>query len=204
MRSTFWVFDLDGTLTRPVHDFDGIRRELGLPLGVPILEALDAMDPGAAAPLRRRLDAMELDLAAASTPQPGVHAVIEHLQQAGARLGIVTRNSYRNARVSLEAIGLSDAFAPDDCLGRDEAAPKPSPDGVLHLLRRWRASARWAVMVGDYLFDVQAGRAAGATTVLFGDGPATWDPFIDYRVHHMSELLHLMTSGRVDQPPRER
>ena len=33
------IFDLDGTITRPFLDFDAIRREMGLPHGLPILEA---------------------------------------------------------------------------------------------------------------------------------------------------------------------
>ena len=34
-----WLFDMDGTLTIAMHDFDAMRAELGLPVGVPILEA---------------------------------------------------------------------------------------------------------------------------------------------------------------------
>lgn len=33
-----FIFDLDGTLTLAVHDFEAIRRSLGIPAGVPILE----------------------------------------------------------------------------------------------------------------------------------------------------------------------
>ena len=33
-----WIFDLDGTLTVAVHDFDAIRKELGIPAGLPIVE----------------------------------------------------------------------------------------------------------------------------------------------------------------------
>ncbi|MCZ7597637.1 MAG: hypothetical protein M5U09_07745 [Gammaproteobacteria bacterium] len=36
-RRTCWVFDMDGTLTHAVHDFDDIRRRLDLPEGLPIL-----------------------------------------------------------------------------------------------------------------------------------------------------------------------
>ena len=38
-QRTFWVFDLDGTLTVPVHDFAAIKRELGLDPEVDILSA---------------------------------------------------------------------------------------------------------------------------------------------------------------------
>ena len=35
-----WVFDLDGTLTEAVHDFDFIRSTLGVPVELGILEWL--------------------------------------------------------------------------------------------------------------------------------------------------------------------
>ncbi|MGH9885914.1 MAG: HAD family hydrolase, partial [bacterium] len=39
-RRAHWIFDMDGTLTVAVHDFDAIRTELGLPQGKPMLEEL--------------------------------------------------------------------------------------------------------------------------------------------------------------------
>ena len=38
------IFDLDGTLTEPVLDFDAMRAEIGLLPGVPILEQLEQLD----------------------------------------------------------------------------------------------------------------------------------------------------------------
>ena len=45
-----WIFDMDGTLTVSAHDFEHIRRELGLAPQAPILEALHAMPQTEAAP----------------------------------------------------------------------------------------------------------------------------------------------------------
>jgi phosphoglycolate phosphatase-like HAD superfamily hydrolase len=38
------VFDLDGTLVSQELDFEAIRREIGLPTGTPLLEALRQLD----------------------------------------------------------------------------------------------------------------------------------------------------------------
>ena len=38
-----WVFDLDGTLTLPVHDFAVIRQALGVPQGIDILGYLASL-----------------------------------------------------------------------------------------------------------------------------------------------------------------
>jgi hypothetical protein len=44
-----WVFDLDGTLTLPMHDFAFIRHELAIPDGSDILEHLGTLLPEEAA-----------------------------------------------------------------------------------------------------------------------------------------------------------
>ncbi len=158
---------MDGTLTVAVHDFDAIRRELELPAGVGILEALDALPPDIAAERHARLDAIEWELAEQSVAQDGAAALLEHLARRGTRLGIVTRNDHAIAKRTLEAAGLERWFSPRDIIGRSEAPPKPDPAGVNALLDTWSAAASDTVMVGDFLFDLLAGRAAGTATVSF-------------------------------------
>ena len=36
-----WIFDMDGTLTIPQHDFASIRQRLGIPVGEDILAHID-------------------------------------------------------------------------------------------------------------------------------------------------------------------
>ena len=163
------VFDMDGTLTRAVHDFAALRRALDLPEGRPILEEISARPAPEAAALYARLDELEAELAARATPADGARALLEALRTRGARLGILTRNSRANALRTLRAAGLAAWFHEGDVLGRDEAAPKPSPAGVRALLERWQAPAARSVMGGDYRYDLEAGRAAGVTTVYVDD-----------------------------------
>lgn len=185
-----WVFDMDGTLTVPVHDFDAIRLELGLPAGRPILEELDRLPAAEAAPLHLRLEAIEEELARASRPAEGAVALVTGLVERGARVGILTRNTRANARLTLAAIGLAGAFDPADVLGRDEAPPKPDPGGVLDLLARWSAQPAQAVMVGDYRFDLEAGRAAGVATVhVAPDDAPGWAALTDLRTSSLASLL---------------
>ena len=58
------LFDLDGTLTLPVHDFGVIRSALGVPDGADILGHLAALSEEEARPLHQRLDGLERELAA--------------------------------------------------------------------------------------------------------------------------------------------
>lgn len=160
-----WIFDMDGTLTVAMHDFDAIRAELGLPAGKPILEELATRPEPQARALFERLDRLELELARRARAAAGAVALLDALVARSARLGILTRNSHTNALETLRACGLERFFAGADIVGREVAAPKPDPGGIHHLLDTWRAAPRQAVMVGDYRYDLLAGRAAGTATV---------------------------------------
>jgi HAD superfamily hydrolase (TIGR01509 family) len=185
----FWIFDMDGTLTLAMHDFAAIRAELGLPPGQPILEALAALPERESAPLWTRLDALELELARRARPAPGAAALLALLRARGARLGILTRNSNESALVTLEAAGLGAYFAADDVVARDHAPPKPRPDGIHRLLARWNAPPGEAVIVGDYRFDLEAGRAAGIATVYVDlDGSRAFAAHADLCVSELGEI----------------
>ena len=156
---------MDGTLTEPMHDFEDLRRELQLPPGRPILESLALLPPDEAAPKRRRLDAIELELAAQARVAAGAAELLELLVQRDVPIGILTRNNRRNVEVTLAAAGLAAFFAPEDIVTRDEASPKPSPHGLELLFARWEVVAAECAMVGDYLFDLEAGRASGCLAI---------------------------------------
>lgn len=161
-----WVFDMDGTLTVAVHDFAAIRVALDIPAEDDILTHLAALPADVAAAKHAWLLEHERDLALASTAATGAVELVRELAERGCRLGILTRNARELAHVTLEAIGLADCFPVEHILGRDEAAPKPSPDGLLKIASAWGVAPSELVMVGDYRFDLDCGRAAGARTVL--------------------------------------
>lgn len=189
-RRRCWIFDLDGTLTVAVHDFDAIRAELGLPQGRPILEELAALPAARARPLYRQLGEIELELARAARPAAGAERLLATLSRRGARLGILTRNSEENAVETLRAAGLEGFFTREFLVGRETAAPKPSPAGVQKLLAGWSAAADDAVMIGDYLYDLQAGRAAGTATVYVDTtGRFPFAEHADLAVEGLEELL---------------
>jgi HAD superfamily hydrolase (TIGR01509 family) len=164
-KRAHWIFDMDGTLTVAVHDFDAIRAELGMPLGKPILEELATRPEAEARDLLERLGAIELELARRARAADGAVELLQTLANRDARLGILTRNSFENALETLRACGLERFFERACVVGREAAAPKPDPGGIHHLLDAWRAAPQQAVMVGDYRYDLLAGRAAGTATV---------------------------------------
>src|SRR5581483_5384826 len=86
------VFDLDGTLIVQELDFEAMRREIGLPSGTPLLEAVERLHgparEAALAVLRRH------EMAAAETARlnPGVAAFLDWLAERGVRRAVLSRN----------------------------------------------------------------------------------------------------------------
>ena len=63
LQRKHWIFDLDGTLTVAVHDFNAIRKELGIPERQPIIETLKSLPEKESLPLQEKLQEIEKKLA---------------------------------------------------------------------------------------------------------------------------------------------
>jgi len=185
---------MDGTLTISAHDFEYIRQKLGLEPKVPILEALNALPVEQAAPLWESLNEMEEYFAEKSSLMHGAAALLQKLHSRGAQLAILTRNTMPVVEKTLKACGIEHFFPPEQILDRDSCAPKPSPDGIHRLLERWQADAADTVMVGDYLFDLQAGKSAGVTTIhIDQQGEFAWPEVADICIREFSEIEALVS-----------
>jgi HAD superfamily hydrolase (TIGR01509 family) len=185
-----WIFDLDGTLTVSAHDFEHMRRELGLEPQAPILEALQAMPESEAAPLWEMLNELEFYYAGKVSVMQGANELLQKLHASGRQLAILTRNTMPVVKHTLQACKIDHFFPLDHILDRDSCIPKPSPDGVERLLRFWQADADDTVMVGDYLYDLEAGKGAGVATIHVDTrGDVDWSEFTDIRVEELGEII---------------
>jgi len=188
MRRSAWVFDLDGTLTVAIHDFAALKRALGLPAGLDVLGGIASRPASEHAALHEAVHAWEVEHAARAAPAPGAAALLTALS--GARRGVLTRNTRASALVTLDRVGLRGHFDDAHVLGRDDAAPKPAPDGLLRLLGAWGARAADGVMVGDHADDLRAGRAAGMRTIGVDErGRGGLEAWADRVVRGLDELL---------------
>jgi len=161
----YWIFDLDGTLTKPILDFPKIKKRMGLPADRGILEVMSEMEAEKAQELAELLEQIELEYALKAQAAPGAHQLLNILEMQNIPMGILTRNKKSHALETLKILGFQTFFDDPFILGRDEAKPKPDPDGVLKLLSGWQAQPEEAVFVGDFKFDLIAGRTAGTATI---------------------------------------
>src|SRR5262245_26574914 len=160
------VFDLDGTLVSQELDFEAIRREIGLPPGTPLLEALRHLDTEQRLRAEAILDRHERLGAERASVFAGIPEFLAWLDGRSIRRAVLTRNSRWAAETVLTRCGLS--F--DPVVAREDGPPKPDPAGVWRICTAWALAPADVLTIGDYLFDIEAGRQAGTRTALVTHG----------------------------------
>jgi len=193
-------FDLDGTLADTAADLaapvNQMRAERGLaPLPLEALRPFASM--GARGLILKGLgvereaiefEALRLDFLAryesamvvSTRLFDGMHEVLESLESAGIRWGVVSNKVERYVRPILDQLGLLQRSV--TAVGGDTTAySKPHPEPLLHAARLAGVQPGRSIYVGDDLRDIEAGRAAGMLTVAAAYGfcgdalpPADW------------------------------
>ncbi len=184
-----WVFDMDGTLTLAVHDFLYIRRMLEIPTHADILGHLAALPAQEAQQKHHWLLAHERELALNAQPAPGAIELIQHLHEHQRHLAILTRNAQELALITLHAIGLAEYFAPQWVLGREQAIPKPDPDGLFRIAADWQVQPQDMIMVGDFHMDLKTAHAAGSYAVQVNTPENLWPELTHFHAVDCQQLL---------------
>jgi HAD superfamily hydrolase (TIGR01549 family) len=174
-----FIFDLDGTLTIPQLDFEAIREEMGI-AGGPLLEELERLDH-------------EERAARTATLQPGARQVLTELRRRRLPTAILTRNS----RQSLDTVLRRHRIEVDKSLSREEAPVKPSPEPVLILCEELGVPPEKTYVTGDYIFDIQSARGAGAVSVLLMNPKnSMFSEQADLKIANLMEILDFPNRSR--------
>ena len=196
---TLALFDLDGTLldsapdmVATVNRMRGARGKPPMPLsalrphvsrGARAMSAAAFPELGGEVPaelVREFLDIYESELGLHGRPFDGVPDLLDALEAAGGRWGIVTNKPEYLARKLLPALGWESRCAV--LVGGDTLAQrKPHPLPLLHAAATLGAGIADCVYVGDDQRDIDAARAAGMRSLvalwgyrLPGERPAEW------------------------------
>ena len=195
------LFDLDGTLTKPgALDFPAIKKTLGCPIDRPILEFLDEQPPSNRVKLMGVLDEIEEKAAELSVPNVGAKECLYFFREKGYVLGIITRNSEKAVMTTLRRFEGIDISFFKAVITRDSSLPKPHPGGVVKAAGQMGLMTEHLMVVGDFRFDVMAGKEAGAKTVLVTNGgPPVMqkgDPEPDFVIKRLAEIKDLPADWR--------
>jgi 2-phosphoglycolate phosphatase len=208
------LFDLDGTLVDSAPDLAGAANDLRAEHGLPPLPlaALRPMvgtgargmvgvafgvAPGdeAFASLRDAfLDRYAQRLLVHTRVFEAMLPVLDALDQAGQRWGIVTNKAMRFAQPLVAGLGLQQRAAVV-IAGDTTPHAKPHPEPLLEAARRLAVSPSMCAYVGDDHRDIVAGKAAGMSTLAagwgyLGQGEAIVDWGADRVLSSPAELLH--------------
>jgi phosphoglycolate phosphatase len=209
------VFDFDGTLAVLNIDFSLMRdRIFGLMkrYGVQedtiqekyLLEIIDEVykilweknPPGAEAFYQGAHEILhEIEMKAAEEGRliPGTGATLKSLRKKGIKIGIITRNCEDAVRKVFPGI---DDFC-DVFVSRNSVKKvKPHPDHLTYVMESLRISGEEAVMVGDHITDIQAGKRVGMKTIGVLTGRTKKGEFekveADYILRDVSEICNLL------------
>lgn len=143
--------------------------------------------------LRRRYLAAYAALPLANQPPfPDAAEVCVRICQRGGMNVAVTHRDVRSTQALLDAHGLAPLLA--GIVSVEQGYPrKPDPAMVLAALAIYDLDPAVTWMVGDRALDIEAGRAAGVHTCLFGRACAPQP--VDLHIEHCSQLLALLESA---------
>jgi HAD superfamily hydrolase (TIGR01549 family) len=123
----------------------------------------------------------------------GIDGLIKSLYDKHKKLAILTNNKSTYAEEVLKKFNIDKYF--DVIIGFNEAAVKPSPEGILKILDMWKLKDSEAVFIGDMVTDILAGQAANVKTISVASGLAKKDSLLgkkpDYLVNNTEELKKL-------------
>jgi HAD superfamily hydrolase (TIGR01549 family) len=191
------IFDMDGTLTEELLDFAAIRREIGVPEGAGILEHILHLTGAAKERATTILHRHENQAAETCRLHAGAVETLRELESRGVRMALLTRNSSACAAVVLRRHGLAFEYVAT----REQTPHKPHADSILNICRRFGILPEQTLMVGDYLYDVQAAQNAGTHCALVWVKPGELPPFATqatYVMRSLAELPGIVFPGRND------
>ncbi len=128
------------------------------------------------------------------TAFPHLNEVLNTLRKQGLLLFVVSSKKtdvlYRN----LQKLQLEHFFT--DWIGSDQVEHyKPHPDGILKITKRYSLKTTECVMVGDAIFDIQMGKAAGCETVAVNWGSHSKSQLLQeepsFFAHEVKDLIEL-------------
>jgi HAD superfamily hydrolase (TIGR01549 family) len=190
------IFDLDNTIVDSDLDFAAIRAEIGI--DGPLLEYRAQADEAEKRRVDEILDRHERRAAGTCTLCEGAEEMLSFLRAHGVRTALLTRNSRQSVNTVLARHNLQFDFI----VSREDSAPKPSPEPVFLICKRFGVQPGEALVVGDYLYDIQTGQAAGARTILVrGPHRHSFEAQPDHEVASLHEARAVMQKILEDEKP---
>jgi len=141
----------------------------------------------------RILHEVEMKAAEEGRLIPGTEATLKSLRGKRIKIGIITRNCEDAVRKVFPGINdFCDVFVSRNSVKK----VKPHPDHLNHAMELLKTSGEEAVMVGDHITDIQAGKRVGMKAIGVLTGRTKKEEFekvgADYILREVSEISELL------------
>jgi phosphoglycolate phosphatase len=211
MRTRLLIFDLDGTLIDSSVDISNALNYAIEPFdlaSVTVAETITLVGEGVTKLIEKLLEKRRknIDLSVVlerflqhysahfvdyTRPYPGTEGMLETLS--GYKKAIISNKLESLSLRVLDALNLRKYF---DYVAGGDTVPqkKPSPEPVFSVLSRFAAAPGEALLVGDSIYDIEAGRAAGVRTVaaLYGYGTPGFAEMSDFEIKSIDALVDVV------------
>ncbi len=182
------AFDLDGTITKTNVSFTPFRERIGCGEGN-VLDYIDKADGEERERYYRVLDEYEKKMQEDCELNPGFTETMHFLDSNGIKTGIVTRSSRNHAEVVVRKLGIPIKYI----MAREDAEPKPSGMPLIMLSKMLDVPTEKMLFIGDFLWDMLAGKNAGVKTVLLlNEKSKKFAHLADYTVERLDEIIGII------------
>jgi phosphoglycolate phosphatase-like HAD superfamily hydrolase len=196
-----FILDWDGVLADTQLDFKPLRQkyfdgkaasesssEKGSPFSIPIplLEATSALPESLREEVMAEICRIEIEGAERAVAVDGAKDLIAWLAGKGAATdeaqnprpwAVVSRNCRDSITLAAERC---DIVLPSVLLSREDPYVKPDPRALVLAAERLGVNLSDCVMVGDFVYDLQAARSAAIPSVLVRSNGAAWECLADF------------------------
>lgn len=178
------IFDMDGTLINSNLDFSRIRKDIGIPKEIAILDFVDSLDHQAATKAHQIIKKHENEAAKSAHFIPGAQNLLSTLAMNEIPHGIFTNNSKTATSKILSRLDIKVELV----LTREDVPAKPDPSGLLHFSSHWDIDPCNIAYLGDFKFDILAAKAAKMHAWLIQMSEKTFDHDADEVFSHLDQI----------------
>jgi len=179
------IFDLDGVIVENKLNFKKISIDIFGKEQFPLLERiLKIKDPSQRKRAYTILERYETEAASICKLKEGIEELFDILDRYEVKKGVVTRNCRKSVDLIMARFGIK--F--DVVVTREDAPPKPSKDSVVYALRKLNLSPFESILVGDYEFDMVAGKKAGVFTIFLKSSNHYTSRYADLTLESIPQL----------------
>ena len=183
------ILDLDGVVVKSNLNFQEISKKIFGKRRFPLLEnILQIEDSFRREHALKILKKYENKAASTCSLNDGMYFLFSLLNKYGIKKGLVTRNNRESVCIILEKFKLD--F--DAIVTREDTLPKPAKEPIIVACNKMGLVPPEVVVLGDYEFDMVAGKSAGAFTVLLKNPLQPYSQYADRVVTSIQEFIDFL------------